>query len=1617
MPMHTTFWETKQTKYQRQNLKGDHMKMMRRVLILAVLAVVAVGRSHAQLGVTHLQPPPLPPLPPPLALPLVQSWATPDSGTYYSVQLTNQPPLPFNPIRALGVPVYSIGSNLFLIDDSTVNYAALAEHEQQLRELRAMAVTFGLENQFVEEYGAEAGLPLPQNAGGPMESFFFTSSDLWLEITNVWPDSTASLVIHPPVTILNGVWDIFATTNLNRVVSGLNGTNWAWLLRTVPGQTNIVVPMLSPIECYYRAAGTNDSDFDGFTDAYELWVGHTDPNVPDVIVPPVIQSQPLSQTVVPGDTVTFSVTAGGSAPLNYQWSLDGNPIAGATKSSLTLENIQHRTPSTEGEYSVLVSNPAGTIVSSNAQLTLVGSGDPYITLIGPRQDYLFRGDTTYVVSSPVELFGTTTIEGGAIIKFDGLTNSTLRVKGPLFCKTEAYHPAILTSFDDDSLGQVINGSFGLPEATTNGEAYLDLDSAGGDTISNLRFCFADNAVTTPIASRRLDVWNCQFVQCVSGLANHNTGAASRNELHNVLFADCGVAVAAYGTGYSISAEQVTADVGTFWYGTSAPTRIGVTNSIIFGTLTGSGSLFTSSIAVNPSVTNFQIADLGGYYLTEGSSLRHAGSMNISTNLLSLLRQRTTQPPLAFKPYMTLSGSMTLAPQPGRYTNGAPDLGYHYDAMDYSVATMILMGGSLEILQGTVIGLRNEYITNSGGWTIAGFWLTQGSTLVSKGTALAPNTLTLTKYVQEYPSAFVPSFYGLPFGNIALIPGFEPNAEGLPAPTMLFQSSRFFIPSEDYVLWSGLSEDQNWITSPDSAVYWMLRDSSVHGGRINLGAPDYFTFGTDYYFTEGHVSWFNNLFDRVTISLNPTFYWLNQVANVDQPFEARNNLFRSGGWFLLEPCPSSGGDWLLEDNLFDKVDFLQDVNQALNHDHNGYSMLGTNELAWGGPYEFARLAPTITGNGTTNALHDVVLGSAPPYQAGSLGSFYLPNSTALFGAGSRTPDEAGLYHYTTRLDQVKEGSEPGAHQVNIGLHYVATANGVAKDNDSDGIPDVVEDANGNGLADGNETSAYLVSTDGMTNDPYNTAYDDVDLSGSGLVGRIKRALGIAPLDSVNPLTLTQVTTGDEADVAMYSVGIPFELVGHDSTNNLGTVKMVLDGQPLSAWCGSNSNGTCLFSWDTRFNPPGPHILQAKLNLNLRLSAGPEPDPTIITAVGIPAYHISTNEVQLDSFYNQFNDAHGAVIFAKLATNTATYSIELRSSDGSHVKWLSTNETTTTGEIEVPWDLTDDNGQPYTNASFKAAISFPQSPRTTVFDLYKFLFPPDDGNFTIAYAGDSSADIPSLRQAIQWTVVDQLIGICNATFCYNDVYQSTFNTWSALGTIPGNPGHLATQTNADLLLTNLSNVNGPAIPTKNFFFFGHGGGTIIGTKNSDARLSSRDVAYALGNQLFAFGGGTNHVEPGVLCLGQKYRLVFLDGCATANSPEWAFAFGIRKKITQRHLAHMPEAAQAYIGWEGLKKIPTSSHFFDIANCYSVFWSAWQSGLPLDRCVFYASQDHPPAPISFIDLSDYNLGPRYQHWGAFDRWKHGITADPRIRIFGYPGITRTGFQPGYDNSAYQK
>lgn len=83
--------------------------------------------------------------------------------------------------------------------------------------------------------------------------------------------------------------------------------------------------------------------------------------------PPTITNQPAGLVVNQGTNATFTVGASGAMPLSYQWRFEGTNLAGATQSSYTRVNVQSVH---EGDYSVVITNVAGSVTSAVAFLVV-----------------------------------------------------------------------------------------------------------------------------------------------------------------------------------------------------------------------------------------------------------------------------------------------------------------------------------------------------------------------------------------------------------------------------------------------------------------------------------------------------------------------------------------------------------------------------------------------------------------------------------------------------------------------------------------------------------------------------------------------------------------------------------------------------------------------------------------------------------------------------------------------------------------------------------------------------------------------------------------------------------------------------------------------------------------------------------------------------------------------------------------------------------------------------------------------------------------------------------------------------------------------------------------------
>ena len=267
-------------------------------LILIGVAVVACLAARAQFSSFTAQPTPTDSIVQLTAeaqgLARMLPADLPRSGTFWLVMPGGgMAPMPCPPYD-LTLPVYQIADGQFLIDSTggqifvnarqaaSMTVAAAVDTQanaladfiiniQEIQSRRDTATSLGMD------------LPFPGGGGSGGTNFYdssfsaqvFTTNDLWLEITgttNASSSMTADLVIHSPWNVTNGVFDLFATTDLAP-------SAWQWVLRCLPGQTNLTVANLTSPNEFFILGLTNDADGDGLTDAYEKLVSHTDPNV------------------------------------------------------------------------------------------------------------------------------------------------------------------------------------------------------------------------------------------------------------------------------------------------------------------------------------------------------------------------------------------------------------------------------------------------------------------------------------------------------------------------------------------------------------------------------------------------------------------------------------------------------------------------------------------------------------------------------------------------------------------------------------------------------------------------------------------------------------------------------------------------------------------------------------------------------------------------------------------------------------------------------------------------------------------------------------------------------------------------------------------------------------------------------------------------------------------------------------------------------------------------------------------------------------------------------------------------------------------------------------------
>lgn len=649
----------------------------------------------------------------------------------------------------------------------------------------------------------------------------------------------------------------------------------------------------------------------------------------------------------------------------------------------------------------------------------------YLVTLANGTNQRFKADTTYYVNGLTYLNGLTTFEGGAVIKY-AVTNNACIVTSDTVWPTGRYAPVLFTSINDNTVGVTIPGSTGNPTTNVAGIVALDLNSAENSRVQNARFTYLERAV----AGYAVTYEDVQFLFCHIGHSGEDFGS-SHPTLRNVLIYQVNTFIEGGNAGNFVQMENVTVRQVPVFQEDSTSTVL-LTNCL-FVCVTNWQTLnviTNSSVFLNSDAGVFASVGAGAHYLAAGSPYRNVGSTNLEADLLTGLRKKTTYAPVILT--NTITTDTILSPQVQRDTD-IPDLGYHYDPIDYFVSCQVT-NTTLTLTNGVVIGYYDTI----------GFWLHNDARLISTGSPTGRNQFVYYTLVQELPVTLAANSPGssLPFNP------WHSDAARHPEVQLRFTTLRT-VQNATYLLYAGSGD---W-----DLKRLEVRDCEFYGP--NAAVYVYF-YGN---VTNASLHFINNLFAVPTFSAQTE-------AGVSGDFVVRNNLFLETSVDIWNWEASA---WTAKDNAFNGGSVFLDGDIGHNAYLNGstvYSDIQTNDLV------------------VTNFL----------WTPGPLGNYYQL-STNLLNQGSQTAALAGLYHHTVVTNrsnglQIKETNSI----VDIGYHYVAVdGNGKPIDTDGDGLPDYLEDTNG----DGNYNTGDLANWNAADTDG-----DGINDSLEILLGRNPRVAG-------------------------------------------------------------------------------------------------------------------------------------------------------------------------------------------------------------------------------------------------------------------------------------------------------------------------------------------------------------------------------------------------------------------------------------------------------------------------------------------------------------------------------
>lgn len=199
--------------------------------------------------------------------------------------------------------------------------------------------------------------------------------------TVVVTNSAGSVTSNGAVLVVSGPAQFTSHPASQTIFAGQNVTFSVGITSNAPAtyawrKNNVTIP--GATQSTYTITNTQPTDAGSYKVEVTNIAGTVTSNTATLTVNvalPVITTQPATQAVTVGQPASFTVAATSAAPLSYVWRKNGTPIGGATAVTYTIAATQ---PSDAADYSVVVTNVAGSVTSNDATLT-VNIAPPVIT--------------------------------------------------------------------------------------------------------------------------------------------------------------------------------------------------------------------------------------------------------------------------------------------------------------------------------------------------------------------------------------------------------------------------------------------------------------------------------------------------------------------------------------------------------------------------------------------------------------------------------------------------------------------------------------------------------------------------------------------------------------------------------------------------------------------------------------------------------------------------------------------------------------------------------------------------------------------------------------------------------------------------------------------------------------------------------------------------------------------------------------------------------------------------------------------------------------------------------------------------------------------------------------